>query len=88
MDLPDDVLALVREFSRPMTRPDWRNLRRMTLRRLHKAVAERYNHTNLPAVRTFIFNYSFVYGGDDVRYRFIQMGELHLWSITHILFEN
>jgi hypothetical protein len=88
MELPDDVLALVRDFSRPVTRPDWRYLHRMTSRRLHKALAERYNHTNIPAVRTLIFNYSFVYGGDDVIYKFLPMGELHLWSITHILFKN
>ncbi len=27
MELPDDVLTLIREFSKPVTRPDWRMVR-------------------------------------------------------------
>jgi hypothetical protein len=27
MELPTDVLAIIRDFSRPVTRPDWRTLR-------------------------------------------------------------
>jgi hypothetical protein len=26
MELPEDVLKIIREFSRPLTRPDWRTL--------------------------------------------------------------
>jgi hypothetical protein len=28
MDLPDDVLEIIRAFSRPKTRPDWRSIHR------------------------------------------------------------
>jgi hypothetical protein len=30
MELPDDVLSIIKEFSRPITRPDWRTLHKMT----------------------------------------------------------
>jgi hypothetical protein len=36
MELPEDVLALVREFSRPMTRPDWRTCKRNVANSLTK----------------------------------------------------
>ena len=26
MELPDDVVALIKEYSKPLTRPDWRTL--------------------------------------------------------------
>jgi hypothetical protein len=32
MDLPEDVVRLIKEYTRPLTRPDWRTLHRMTLR--------------------------------------------------------
>jgi len=30
MELPDDVLHIIKEYSMPITRPDWRTLHRMT----------------------------------------------------------
>lgn len=30
MELPDDVIKIIREFSKPVTRPDWRTLHKMT----------------------------------------------------------
>jgi len=30
MELPDDVLRLVKEYSMPVTRPDWRTLHKVT----------------------------------------------------------
>ena len=29
MELPEDVIQLIREYSKPMTRPDWRTLHKM-----------------------------------------------------------
>jgi hypothetical protein len=57
MELPDDVLALVREFSRPATRPDWRTLRRMTSYKLHCAIREIYNYTYIPVIILFVSTY-------------------------------
>jgi hypothetical protein len=31
MELPDDVVDLIREFSQPLTRPDWRHLHLWTI---------------------------------------------------------
>ena len=30
MELPDDVVRMIKEYSMPLTRPDWRNLHKMT----------------------------------------------------------
>jgi hypothetical protein len=30
MEFPDDILRLIREYSRPVTRPDWKQLQKMT----------------------------------------------------------
>ena len=29
MELPDDVLQIIKEYSKPVTRPDWRTLHKM-----------------------------------------------------------
>ena len=36
MELPEDILQIIREYSRPITRPDWR--------KLHKMPCERYKN--------------------------------------------
>jgi len=30
MELPDDVLQIIKEYSKPITRPDWRRVHKMT----------------------------------------------------------
>jgi hypothetical protein len=45
MELPDDVLSVVRDFSRPVTRPDWRTLRRMPSLAFHIDFATTFNTT-------------------------------------------
>ncbi len=45
MELPDDVLYIIKEFSRSLTRPDWRTLRRMTNLDFHLALAREMNFT-------------------------------------------
>jgi hypothetical protein len=36
MELPDDVLKIIKEFSQPLTRPDWRTLHKMTFDKFYK----------------------------------------------------
>lgn len=43
MDLPDDILQIIKDYSRPMTRPDWRTLHKMSYHLFHLSVLERYN---------------------------------------------
>jgi hypothetical protein len=35
MELPDDVLQIIKDYSKPVTRPDWRTL--------HKMPADKYS---------------------------------------------
>jgi hypothetical protein len=77
MELPDDVLTIVRDFSRPVTRPDWRTLRRMTSFRFHHAIATSLNRWIDPvlydlAIRDnspdFRYHIEFYYGYPFVTY--------------------
>ena len=57
MELPDDVLAQIKDFSRPITRPDWRHLHRMSGYRFHGDVVKTYNKMNLPVINSFVERY-------------------------------
>ena len=35
MELPDDIVQIIREYSKPLTRPDWRTMHLMKAIRLH-----------------------------------------------------
>ena len=47
MELPDDVLRIIKEYSKPVTRPDWRTIHKMTLslykREVMIIISERQN---------------------------------------------
>ena len=45
MELPDDVINVIRDFTRPLTRPNWRTLRKMTNLDFHLAIAREMNFT-------------------------------------------
>ena len=79
MELPDDVLQIIRDFSRPVTPPDWRNRKPMPARRLHHHIARTYNKMNLPVLDSFVqrydqiqFTYLYDYCGtiSKVRYNY------------------
>jgi hypothetical protein len=45
MELPEDVCKLIREYSQPITRPDWRRLHIMPKLRFHQILArDAYNN--------------------------------------------
>jgi len=45
-ELPDDVLHLIKQFSQPLTRPDWRTLHKLTEFNLHLQLTNASNRTN------------------------------------------
>ena len=45
--LPDDVLQIIHQFSRPITRPDWRTLHKLTEFKLHLQLTNASNRTNV-----------------------------------------
>ena len=49
MEFPDEILAIIKEFSRPVTRPDWRHLHRLTSLDLHIDIARKVSW-NCPTV--------------------------------------
>ena len=45
MELPDDVLAIIKEYSLPITRPDWRTIHCMTGLDYYASLAKSFNKT-------------------------------------------
>ena len=43
MELPDDIIVLIKEYSRPLTRPDWRTLHHMPEFDFCVSLAKQYN---------------------------------------------
>jgi hypothetical protein len=66
MQLPDDVLRIIRDFSRPLTRPDWRTLHRLLSEQLHFNVVERFSISNLALIHFVKYQTSdFIYRLDE-----------------------
>jgi hypothetical protein len=40
MELPEDILRIIKEYAKPVTRPDWRYLHKMTLHHLYSGLDE------------------------------------------------
>ena len=40
MELPDDVIQLIHEYSRPLTRPDWRTLHKFPILTYHSTLSK------------------------------------------------
>ena len=56
MELPDDVIQIIKEYSQPMTRPDWKTMHRVSSLKLHLAIALSFNETINMAFVYFIKN--------------------------------
>ena len=59
MELPDEIVAHIREFSLPITRPDWLSFRPMSAHILHTEITENYNNKFVSVIDTFVQNYDY-----------------------------
>ena len=84
MELPDDVLQIIREYSKPVTRPDWRTLHKMTQRHyndeyysqffsrlsvLHRCRHDRYNYLVAHYKPVFAHLFSHLFDYENGRYK-------------------
>jgi len=81
MELPDDVLGLVRDFSRPITDPGWRGLHLMTAYRFHINIKHTYNQKNIPVINRFAERY------DQLEYKYV-FGQGRLFEPIVLIFLN
>ena len=59
MNLPYDVVVIIKEFSMPVTRPGWRTLHKMSSYTFHSAILKQYNSRRKPQViYNFVRKYS------------------------------
>ena len=76
LELPDDVLAIIKQYAQPRTRPDWRRLHHISSLRLHLAVALSFNVSiNMAAIyfikhqtSDYIYYVEYDISGPYVRY--------------------
>ena len=54
MEFPDDVLAIIRAYSKPLTRPDWRKVKRICMGSLYNEIMKNKNKKYTDILRTFI----------------------------------
>ena len=59
MQLPDEILAIVRDFSRPVTQPGWRTFHKMTTYHFHYAILNQYNTKRTQVIYKFVRNYNY-----------------------------
>jgi len=57
MELPDDLVTIVNEFSRPVTQPGWRNFNIMNSIQLHWMILAVYNTKRIPVIEKFVDSY-------------------------------
>ena len=57
MELPDEILTIIKDFSRPFTRPGWRKLRIMTSYMFHQAILYKYNRMRHRGWRKVIYEF-------------------------------
>ena len=76
MELPDDVITIIRDYCKPMTRPDWKTLHHVTSLKLHLSVALSFNVSiNMAAIHfikhqtsDYIYYVEYDISGPYVRY--------------------
>ena len=72
MELPDDVLSIVRDFARPITRPDWRHIHRMPSLQFHLDFVDRFNSTFNLALIFFVqkqtSDYIYTFHGGNIQH--------------------
>jgi len=56
MEFPKDILNIIRKFSRPLTRPDWKTLHHMTSLSFHIALAREVNYNCPKCIYKLIIN--------------------------------
>jgi len=64
MNIPDDVIAIIKAYSKPVTRPDWRTLHKMTSYKFHSAILYKYNRLSKGRWCRVIYEYVRRYNSD------------------------
>jgi hypothetical protein len=77
MNLPDDVIAIIKEYSQPITRPGWRKLRIMPSYVYHGAILYKYNRMRTRKWCRVIYNFVRDYSRDP-QDKFIYSFESHI----------
>jgi len=86
MELPEDVLRIIREYSSPITRPDWKKIHKMKVFDLFIEIGYNYNMNPRPVLKKFIitrhdkyyFIFIFDYVTDIVSRNFLERYDLCL----------
>ena len=79
MELPDDVLQIIKDYAKPLTRPDWRTLHKMTKQQYQNEYYMQY-------VKRRIVLYSCIHSRNEAQYNTIEstyMLMFNKWNFEH-----
>ena len=79
--LPARALRIINEYSKPMTRPDWRKCKRMTQKILFKELTVLTN--NIISIHTNIFDKILFYMRETMFYKDLMMYKLNALKLNH-----
>ena len=82
MELPDDVLRLIKEYSMPITRADWRDLHLMNNMRFLCNIATTYNYRYLQVIHRFVNNYEDTI---NTKYKYIRYSHQYARPIAYVV---
>jgi len=92
MELPQDVLAIIKEYAQPITRPGWRNLHKMTSYTFHSEILYKYNHMRNRKWMNIIYNFvrEYTRNPQDIYiYSFYDVMDYNRFvSIVHLRLKN
>ena len=73
MELPDDVLTIIKDYARPVTRPDWRTL--------HKMTNQQYkNEFYMQYVKRRIVLYSCIHSRNEAQYNTLESTYMRMFN--------
>jgi len=85
MEIPDDVIPLIKEYSMPITRPDWRHLHRMNNQLFLRNIGESYNRKYLSVIHNFVHTYEKT---PNTRYKYIRYSYKYTKPIAFVVYND
>ena len=73
MELPDDVLQIIKDYARPVTRPDWRTLQKMTNQQYKNEFYMQY-------VKRRIVLYSCIHSRNEAQYNTLESTYMRMFN--------
>ena len=85
MELPVEIQWLIKEYSMPLTRSDWRTIHRMNNMSFLREIGYTYNKVYLPVIHIFINRYE---NTPYTKYKYVRYSYDHSKPIAFVLYND